>query len=172
MSAWTDERVEVLRRLWLDGLSASQVAKALGGVTRNAVIGKVHRLGLSGRGASTAPQLGARRPPPAPRATLPRRRVVCEAPPPPPSPSATLLVLGFEEELGAVPSVEALGRCMCKWPLGDPRSATFSFCGKETDGGSYCLSHSAASTRPGAAQAAKSDRRLLGYLRHIGAIAA
>ena len=46
---WTDERVELLKKLWQDGLSASQIAKQLGGVTRNAVIGKVHRLGLSGR---------------------------------------------------------------------------------------------------------------------------
>ena len=48
---WTDERVELLKKLWQDGLSASQIAKQLGGVTRNAVIGKVHRLGLSGRAA-------------------------------------------------------------------------------------------------------------------------
>jgi len=46
---WTDERVELLKKLWQDGLSASQIAKQLGGVTRNAVIGKVHRLGLAGR---------------------------------------------------------------------------------------------------------------------------
>jgi GcrA cell cycle regulator len=42
--SWTDERVTTLKKLWLDGLSASQIAKQLGGVTRNAVIGKVHRL--------------------------------------------------------------------------------------------------------------------------------
>src|SRR5258705_2607541 len=53
---WTDERVEMLKRLWLDGLSASQIAKQLGGVTRNAVIGKVHRLGLSGRATPSKPQ--------------------------------------------------------------------------------------------------------------------
>ena len=48
--AWTEDRVQTLTRLWRDGLSASQIARALaGGVTRNAVIGKVHRLGLSGR---------------------------------------------------------------------------------------------------------------------------
>src|SRR6476660_1320546 len=46
---WTDERVEQLKALWSEGLSASQIARALGGVTRNAVIGKVHRLGLAGR---------------------------------------------------------------------------------------------------------------------------
>ncbi|MBN9270850.1 MAG: GcrA cell cycle regulator, partial [Mesorhizobium sp.] len=51
---WTDERVELLRKLWSEGLSASQVAAQLGGVSRNAVIGKVHRLKLSGRGRATA----------------------------------------------------------------------------------------------------------------------
>ena len=53
---WTDERVETLKKLWTDGLSASQIAAELGGITRNAVIGKVHRLGLSGRAKS--PVLG------------------------------------------------------------------------------------------------------------------
>ena len=52
--AWNDERVELLKKLWADGLSASQIASRLGGVTRNAVIGKVHRLGLSGRATSSA----------------------------------------------------------------------------------------------------------------------
>ena len=52
---WTDERVELLKKLWLEGLSASQIAKQLGGVTRNAVIGKVHRLGLSGRATPSQP---------------------------------------------------------------------------------------------------------------------
>src|SRR5690348_12024737 len=50
---WTDERVEQLKNLWTEGLSASQIARALGGVTRNAVIGKVHRLGLAGRATPT-----------------------------------------------------------------------------------------------------------------------
>src|SRR5215471_11289713 len=51
---WTDERVELLKKLWTDGLSASQIAAELGGITRNAVIGKVHRLGLSGRAKSAS----------------------------------------------------------------------------------------------------------------------
>ena len=46
---WTDERVDLLKKLWIEGLSASQIATQLGNATRNAVIGKVHRLGLSGR---------------------------------------------------------------------------------------------------------------------------
>src|ERR1043165_7469683 len=57
---WTEERVELLKKLWLEGLSASQIAGVLGeGVTRNAVIGKVHRLKLSGRAkpASSTPRV-------------------------------------------------------------------------------------------------------------------
>ena len=50
---WTDERVELLKKLWADGLSASQIATKLGEVTRNAVIGKVHRLGLAGRATTS-----------------------------------------------------------------------------------------------------------------------
>eukprot|EP01037_Dinobryon_pediforme_P021064 gene21064-21834_t len=60
MLGWTDERVDLLRKLWGEGLSASQIAAELTGVTRNAVIGKVHRLGLSGR--AKAPVPGAQRP--------------------------------------------------------------------------------------------------------------
>src|SRR6478735_8196976 len=74
---WTDERVELLKKLWQDGLSASQIAKQLGGVTRNAVIGKVHRLGLSGRAAPSKPARPAFRPPrparPAAAPSPPRR---------------------------------------------------------------------------------------------------
>src|ERR1044071_2868011 len=54
LQTWTDERVELLKKLWADGLSASQIAARMGGVTRNAVIGKVHRLGLSGRAKTAA----------------------------------------------------------------------------------------------------------------------
>ena len=56
--SWTDERVETLKRMWAEGQSASQIAKELGGVTRNAVIGKVHRLGLSNRN-DEAPEAAA-----------------------------------------------------------------------------------------------------------------
>src|SRR5947208_4086850 len=51
---WSDDRVEQLKKLWESGLSASQIAAELGSVTRNAVIGKVHRLGLSGRAKSAS----------------------------------------------------------------------------------------------------------------------
>ncbi|WP_328590535.1 GcrA family cell cycle regulator, partial [Frigidibacter oleivorans] len=71
--SWTDERVETLKKMWADGQSASQIAKELGGVTRNAVIGKVHRLGLSNRvggpaGSEAKPEAAA-----APAAPQPAR---------------------------------------------------------------------------------------------------
>ncbi len=64
--SWTDERVELLKKMWGEGQSASQIAKELGGVTRNAVIGKVHRLGLSNRttGAPVAATTPASKPGP------------------------------------------------------------------------------------------------------------
>ena len=70
--SWTDERVELLKKLWADGLSASQIAGELGGITRNAVIGKVHRLGLSGR--AKAPSSAT------PRARKPTRRASAACP--------------------------------------------------------------------------------------------
>src|SRR5437868_8340397 len=72
---WTDERVEQLKALWTEGLSASQIARVLGGVTRNAVIGKVHRLGLAGR---AGPARSER-----PRSAVTRRSVAHVAAPPP-----------------------------------------------------------------------------------------
>ena len=119
--SWTDERVEVLKKLWLDGFSASQIAKQLGGgLTRNAVIGKVHRLGLSGRAAPSQPQR------PTFKATRPVRsapspQVACEEPG-----SATVLTLGSH---------------MCKWPIGDPSRDGFSFCGRASSDGPYCVQH-------------------------------
>ena len=68
--SWTDERVEQLKQLWAEGLSASQIARQLGGVTRNAVIGKVHRLGLAGRATparAERPRLQVARRPARPR---------------------------------------------------------------------------------------------------------
>jgi len=69
--SWTDERVEKLKELWGDGMSASQIAKILGGVTRNAVIGKVHRLGLSNRGAAPGGKSAPDEAKPAPKPAKP-----------------------------------------------------------------------------------------------------
>src|SRR3989338_6072819 len=105
---WTDDRVATLKKLWLDGLSASQIAKQLGGVTRNAVIGKVHRLGLSGRASASAPSR-------APRTATPRphrpRRVATAAPAPrkPPAGSPVQAYAPAPEGPGLIGDMAQLG---------------------------------------------------------------
>ena len=139
---WTEERVEVLKKLWLDGFSASQIAKQLGGgLTRNAVIGKVHRLGLSGRAAPSQPQRAAFkptrpvRPTPAPQPTPVLRRAEPAIAPEPPPPAVFAC-----EETGSA-TVLTLGSHMCKWPIGDPSTDGFSFCGRASGEGPYCVQH-------------------------------
>jgi GcrA cell cycle regulator len=161
---WTDERVELLKKLWLDGLSASQIAKQLGGVTRNAVIGKVHRLGLSGRAAPSQPTRPVFKAPRAPRpAPAPApRRVENHAAAPAPQP------VFYAEEPGSA-TVLTLGAHMCKWPIGDPATEGFSFCGRRTDvDGPYCGQHSRIAYQPqqtrkrsGASELARSLRRYI-----------
>ena len=158
---WTDERVELLKTLWQGGLSASQVAKQLGGVTRNAVIGKVHRLGLSGRATPSAPCRlipRAARPARIPRARPPRRAVHAVAPRP-----AHRLV----EEAPGTATALSLGAHMCKWPIGDPRQESFTFCGDRAEDGPYCFRHIQVAFRPGAGKGsgealARSLRRYIG----------
>jgi GcrA cell cycle regulator len=144
--SWSDDRVTTLSKLWLDGLSASQIAKQLGGVTRNAVIGKIHRLGLSGRGAPSA----ATR---APRVAAPRaRRLARPVPPPrqvqpaplaPPPPAAP-------EGPGLIDNLVHLAAHIGKWPIGDPKNPDFSFCGRRSEG-RYCATHERLGVRPGSA---------------------
>ncbi len=161
---WTDERVESLKKLWLEGLSASQIAKQLGGVTRNAVIGKVHRLGLSGRAAPSQPQRPVFRAPRAPRPAMvgaaPRRTE-------PHAPAATPLYV--REEPGSA-TVLTLGAHMCKWPIGDPASDEFTFCGRRSrEEGPYCNEHARVAYQPpqrkggrtGATDLARSLRRYI-----------
>ena len=141
---WTEERVAILKKLWLEGLSASQIAKQLGGITRNAVIGKVHRLGLSGRAAPSQPSrpaFKAPRPPrPAVSAPLAPRRIISSSPVEPTLPT-------YVEEPGSA-TVLTLGAHMCKWPIGDPSSDNFTFCGRRIDDGSYCVEHARQAYQP------------------------
>ena len=160
---WTEERVELLKKLWQEGLSASQIAKQLGGVTRNAVIGKVHRLGLSGRATPSQPARPAFKAPrparPAPSPSLAPRRIAPTAPEPPP--------VTYVEEPGSA-TVLTLGAHMCKWPIGDPALDSFTFCGRRTDEGPYCHEHAQVAYQPpqakkktSAAELARSLRRYL-----------
>ena len=153
-ATWSDERVSALSKLWLDGLSASQIARQLGGVTRNAVIGKVHRLGLSGRGAPSQPGRAPRRPAAAKRpARVARPR---PAPRHAPQPSRAPAPTPSPEGPGLVANLAHLGVHACKWPIGDPKSPNFSFCGRQA-AGRYCASHEQAGTRPGSAWRADRD---------------
>ena len=163
---WTDERVDVLKRLWLEGLSASQIAKQLGGgVTRNAVIGKVHRLGLSGRAAPSQPvRAPALRAPRAARpvSAAPVRREPAPTPVAPPPPRY------YVPETPGSATVLTLGAHMCKWPIGDPSSDGFTFCGARATEGPYCIHHAQVAYQPkqktGRSAASELARSLRRYL--------
>ncbi len=160
--AWTDERVEVLKTMWLGGSSASQIAAALGDVTRNAVIGKVHRLGLSGRGKPTSTS--------APRARKPRAASSGSSRPRRSTSTRTsgglaigatalktdeVLVAELHEDpvargrvdlvlVGESPklSIQDLKEDTCRWPVGDPLHDDFHFCGRTSlDSQPYCEYH-------------------------------
>lgn len=213
--SWTDERVETLKKMWADGQSASQIAKELGGVTRNAVIGKVHRLGLSNRvgpggkedeedmvaetpapkaeppkpepvaaaprapeprPATAAPEprpaaaAAAPQPQPAPAASagnvtpMPQRKAIIPAGQPlPPQPSANEI---SPETLASAREVEKRARRLtlmeltertCKWPIGDPATDDFWFCGLPSQPGKpYCEAHVGVAFQP---MSARRDRR-------------
>jgi len=218
--SWTDERVETLKKMWTEGQSASQIAKELGGVTRNAVIGKVHRLGLSNRTGPGGKEDGEEdevlaaplrvdpvtparpamvepvRPvePPRPLAdrpvtaapvaeepmpgvavtggtvmggtvtNLPVRKVIIPAGQPlPPQPSANEI---SPEALASVREVEKRAKRLtlmeltertCKWPIGDPATEDFWFCGLPSlPGKPYCEAHVGVAFQP---MSARRDRR-------------
>jgi GcrA cell cycle regulator len=163
---WTDERVELLKKLWQEGLSASQIAKQLGGVTRNAVIGKVHRLGLSGRAAPSKPARTVFKAPrparPAAASAAPRRLAEPTAMAPAPSP------VRYVDEAPGTATVLTLGAHMCKWPIGDPASDGFTFCGRRINDGSYCVEHARVAYQPqqkkGKGSAADLARSLRRYI--------
>lgn len=153
-ATWTDERVELLRKLWNDGLSASQIAAEIGNVTRNAVIGKVHRLGLSGRTRpqSTTPQRprkpAVRQPGPSlPPASLHTRGATALAPSPQREAEAAPEAAPKPEHEVVVPfservTIMELKESMCRWPLGDPTTAEFRYCGAKSETGApYCTYH-------------------------------
>ncbi len=156
--SWNDERVDLLSKRWLEGRSASQIAAELGqGVTRNAVIGKVHRLGLSGRAklASPAPATRSRAKPAAreegrmPVETSPaaaQTSIAAALPVAAPIARPTAdVVIPFSNRV----TIMELRDTMCRWPLGDPTSADFRYCGSRSGAlGPYCEEHARLAFQP------------------------
>jgi GcrA cell cycle regulator len=192
--SWNDERVEILKRMWAEGASASQIAKELGQVTRNAVIGKVHRLGLSNRVTpgdraeeeAELPEESVEVPEPAPEPEEPaveaapepeeedeeepepplvpfRRPIIPAGQPLPPQPSlneispeAQAAALAVEQTAKRLSLME-LTEKTCKWPVGDPATPNFWFCGLPVQQGKpYCEAHVGVAFQP---MSARRDRR-------------
>ena len=206
--SWSDERVELLKKMWTEGQSASQIAKELGGVTRNAVIGKVHRLGLSNRNGSGGAAAAATESPakpkakpaakpatpkpapasaqasPAPEATAQDapaaepdaaetaqpsqaqsrvKAIIPAGQPLPPQPSANEIdpealkkVSEIEKKAKKLTLMELTERT-CKWPVGDPATTDFWFCGLPTQSGKpYCEAHVGVAFQP---MSARRDRK-------------
>lgn len=146
--SWTDERTDTLKRLWAEGDSCSQIAKKLGGVTRNAVIGKVHRLGISGRATPSRPVR-------VPRQNFVGKEHVGLLPAEPAgvvpnSLNQSLMKVAYPKVHGnSIVAVMHLKGSQCKWPVGDPHQEDFSFCCKSQHGQhQYCLEHLVASVHP------------------------
>jgi GcrA cell cycle regulator len=154
--SWTDERVELLKKLWSEGLSASQIAGRLGSVTRNAVIGKVHRLGLSGR--ATTSRMKSHRP--RQRAVnaqkrLARPRYAQHGNPALRGlfqPDAEPYVPQYEEldiPVAERRTIETLTESNCRWPIGDPQTPEFHFCNRQkVTGLPYCEFHARRAFQP------------------------
>ena len=190
--SWTDDRVEILKKLWVEGQSASQIAKELGGVTRNAVIGKVHRLGLSNRATSSsssksdtksktsvksmsdtkrvanktsASKVTSANSPSEPRSNVTslRRQIIPAGQPLPPQPSANEIspealarVSEIEKKAKKISLLELTERT-CKWPVGDPATEEFWFCGLPSQAGKpYCEAHVGVAFQP---MSQRRDRR-------------
>lgn len=163
--SWTNERVEQLKKLWEEGLSATQIAIQIGGVSRNSVIGKVHRLKLAGRGRGrkqspkVAPEKSKPKsvPPDAYKPIL-KRALVAEVPqvqeskPPVMEPASIETYRLFSNSV--VPAsrhldLHKLTERTCKWPEGDPQTESFSFCGNDSgDTGPYCSYHTRLAYQP------------------------
>ena len=158
--SWTDDRVSTLKKLWGDGHTAAEIAKKLGGVTRNAVIGKAHRLKLSNR---VSPIQQNKKPA---NKNVERKVVgkikvassVAKAPTPP--------VIQAEPTIsGKLYSLLELKPRQCRWPSGDPKEEAFGFCGEKTISGiPYCEEHAKvayqAATRNRILNADKNAQRL------------
>jgi GcrA cell cycle regulator len=158
--SWTEQQIQMLKDMWGHGYSASDIAGRLGnGLTRNAVIGKAHRLKLSANIASARGDgsIGLRAAPAASGMSdikSSRKRVMLRPLPVLPTPSTTTVTKPIQRETTTFRSsadgikrsegiaVTKAGDRHCRWPVGDPRSPDFRFCGCTVhEGLPYCTDH-------------------------------
>lgn len=174
---WSEERIALLRKLWAEGLSAHQIAKQLGGVSRNAVIGKVHRLGLAGRSSPSRP---AKRPV---RTAAPRAPRVYISKPPTKGSYGSAVANARSEYAAAIERSKALepvrgadgvtlrvmqlNESTCRFPIGDPAQEAFAFCGRGVEGERvYCTDHARLCYQPEAVRESrkKASEKLATFL--------
>ena len=131
--SWNDKKEEKLRELWSKGHTASQIAELLGDTTRNAVIGKAHRLNLEARAPSKrsrSDKSEAPKPQTKFRGSESRKSKF----------KSILLDKNFEPENPKI--LETLTDSTCKWPIGHPNEENFYFCGRSPEGEfPYCKLH-------------------------------
>jgi GcrA cell cycle regulator len=147
---WTPKRTESLIKLWKSGVPTSEIGRKLK-VTKNAVVGKAHRLGLPGRQSPipSKSEKAAPRPAPRPAPTGATKAPVAKAPAPVAAPSVVAkpvvkpVARSVEEKPDTVVRLENLGPGMCAWPIGEPGTEGFHFCGKRptVPDKPYCLEH-------------------------------
>ena len=132
--SWTHERIEQLKKLWEAGYTASNIATELGGITRNVVIGKAHRLGLSGRMKSKSKVSSV---------SIVRKRKM------PVNKNSKIIELTTSVEPMNPTSFADIKDGLCRWPLGEPEDSDFKFCGRKcAEGMIYCTEHHSLAYQP------------------------
>lgn len=176
-AGWTPERVDLLKKLWIEGLSAGQIAKQLTGVTRAAVIGKARRVKCAPR-AATQPK-----PPkkfaephvifvpksPKPSALLAAHTALAEAKPniATQEKRRILAMPPLADEQGRTATIYTLDKRTCSFPIGDPGDADFAFCGRGIARGAYCVDHARISYIPNQKRERKAHETSSRRLRSI-----
>lgn len=160
--AWTEQRKATATELWLAGKSASEIARAIGDTTRNAVIGMIHRAKLAARMTPTRPSHTLRQRPPRVRKLTPQRYHPPMAAPPRP---AELDAIAALSPLDPTLSVLKLGAYTCRFPIGDPKEPGFAFCGRTCDADEpYCVQHRKLTYVPTNPRRAQGTVRLVNWL--------